>query len=229
MLGYIDATARGSVGNWGYKMRAIVTALLIAGAPVAIGSASAAQATTYTENFEGTFPAWESGWFGQNSNATNCYSTGRGSASRGNNPDGLWVSTIGQGCNGAAVTVRFNADFASTLTDFALDVAGYTSTTLSFYDAAGALLSANPVTLTYGATTDPGSYARYAVTSSTGIGSFTFSGFAAGNTSIDNLVATTNVGSAVPEPATWGMMLAGFGAVGVALRRRRSVRVAYAA
>jgi hypothetical protein len=27
--------------------------------------------------------------------------------------------------------------------------------------------------------------------------------------------------SAVPEPATWGMMLLGFGAVGYAMRRRR--------
>jgi PEP-CTERM motif len=33
---------------------------------------------------------------------------------------------------------------------------------------------------------------------------------------------------AVPEPATWAMMLVGFGAVGFALRRRQSVRVTYA-
>jgi PEP-CTERM motif len=34
--------------------------------------------------------------------------------------------------------------------------------------------------------------------------------------------------AAVPEPATWAMMLAGFGVVGFALRRRQSVRVTYA-
>lgn len=35
--------------------------------------------------------------------------------------------------------------------------------------------------------------------------------------------------SAVPEPATWGMMLIGFGAVGYGLRRKRAqVRVTYA-
>lgn len=34
--------------------------------------------------------------------------------------------------------------------------------------------------------------------------------------------------AAVPEPATWAMMLAGFGVVGLAMRRHRNVRVAYA-
>ena len=34
--------------------------------------------------------------------------------------------------------------------------------------------------------------------------------------------------SAVPEPATWAMMLTGLGLVGWAARRRRNVRVAYA-
>ena len=32
----------------------------------------------------------------------------------------------------------------------------------------------------------------------------------------------------VPEPATWAMMLLGFGAMGAALRRRTHVRVRYA-
>jgi hypothetical protein len=33
---------------------------------------------------------------------------------------------------------------------------------------------------------------------------------------------------AVPEPATWAMMIAGFGAVGFAMRRRRNVKVSFA-
>lgn len=36
--------------------------------------------------------------------------------------------------------------------------------------------------------------------------------------------AVADAGGAVPEPATWAMMIAGFGATGVAMRRRKSVR-----
>jgi PEP-CTERM motif len=41
-----------------------------------------------------------------------------------------------------------------------------------------------------------------------------------GSTAIDNL--TIGVAGAVPEPATWAMMLLGFGMMGAAVRRRRS-------
>ena len=34
--------------------------------------------------------------------------------------------------------------------------------------------------------------------------------------------------AAIPEPATWAMMLAGFGAMGVAMRRRRNVTISFA-
>jgi len=40
-------------------------------------------------------------------------------------------------------------------------------------------------------------------------------------------LASNNNG--VPEPSTWAMMIAGFGAVGGAMRRRRTMRVSYAA
>jgi hypothetical protein len=47
---------------------------------------------------------------------------------------------------------------------------------------------------------------------------------------VDNLAGTAElrVGGAVPEPATWAMMICGFGAVGASLRRRTQVRVAFA-
>jgi len=40
-------------------------------------------------------------------------------------------------------------------------------------------------------------------------------------------VSATKVG-AVPEASTWAMMLAGFGAIGFAMRRRQNVRVSFA-
>jgi hypothetical protein len=44
-----------------------------------------------------------------------------------------------------------------------------------------------------------------------------------------NVVFATITPPAVPEPATWGMMIAGFGAVGGAMRyRRRATKVAFA-
>lgn len=46
----------------------------------------------------------------------------------------------------------------------------------------------------------------------------------------DARLGTFSITAAVPEPATWGMMIVGFGAVGFAMRRGRKakVRVAYA-
>ena len=50
----------------------------------------------------------------------------------------------------------------------------------------------------------------------------------AGNQLLNSLVEVT-ANAAVPEPATWGLMMLGFGAVGTAMRyRRRGVRVRFA-
>lgn len=45
--------------------------------------------------------------------------------------------------------------------------------------------------------------------------------------SSDVVLFSTNP-PAIPEPATWAMMIAGFGAVGYAMRRRRKVTVSFA-
>lgn len=59
-----------------------------------------------------------------------------------------------------------------------------------------------------------------------GVGEFLVMG---GTVRFANIGAGTPLPSAVPEPATWGMMLAGFGMMGSAMRyRRRNVKVAYA-
>ncbi len=51
--------------------------------------------------------------------------------------------------------------------------------------------------------------------------SLTFGRPSTGYWSVDNIVIGP---SAVPEPAAWALMLAGFGALGVKLRRRRTLR-----
>ncbi|WP_296599811.1 PEPxxWA-CTERM sorting domain-containing protein [Phenylobacterium sp.] len=47
-----------------------------------------------------------------------------------------------------------------------------------------------------------------------------------GNWVMDDLTYTTGVTAAVPEPATWAMMMLGFGAAGAALRSRRRIVLA---
>jgi hypothetical protein len=188
-----------------------------AGALFGLLAAGAANAGVYTEDFEQPFPAWESGWFGTLSDASNIYCTPTTPcAERGNNEDGLWLE--GQ----AGITVNFGAGFGASLTSFTLDVAGYTPTTLSAYDMAGALIFSQNVFLTYGAYVDPGRYANYTITSTNGISRFAFSGMAAGNVSVDNLVAITNE---VPEPATLGLL--GLALLGVAAARGRSRKRAH--
>lgn len=176
----------------------------------------AAQAAIYTEDFEAAFPAWESDWFGTQSTARNLYCGGSpGCTERGNNPDGLWVTGA---TGGNPVVVEFAPSFGGALTSFKLDVAGFSPTTLEAFDASNALIFSQDVTLTLGALTDPGVYATYTITSSNGISRFTFSGSAAGNTSIDNLVAISGV---VPEPASYALMLAGMAGLAAVARRRQ--------
>ncbi|MEQ1946061.1 MAG: PEP-CTERM sorting domain-containing protein [Bryobacteraceae bacterium] len=177
-------------------------------------SVSAFASTTYTEDFEAQFPAWESGWFATNSNAQNYYGIG---TDRGNNADGLWIQDDDSG--NQDVRIVFNSLFAQALNDLSFDVAGYSEgTRLEFFDANNNVLSDVLVTLTNGAFFDPGTYVNYAVNSATGIGGFRFYGAnVAGNTSIDNIVA--NAGTGVPEPSSVALVLGG--AAFLAFRARR--------
>lgn len=181
---------------------------------------SASVAASLTEGFEGAFPAWESGWFGANSDARNWNCGGAlGCTTRGNNPDGLWVASVGGGSS-VPIEVNFNTSFGAAIASLTLDVAGYQPTTLSVFDMDGLSIFSQVVTLTFGASTDPGTYSHYIINSINGISRFAFDGAAAGNTSIDNLVVNT-VASPIPEPEIYVMLAAGLGLMGFVARRRK--------
>lgn len=208
----VDANTKGAM----YSLRA---ALFTAASMVLALHPSDASAATYFEDFNETpFGQWENGWLAVNSNLKNYYVVGNlgGADYRGNNPDGLWIS---DGVNDGVATINFSPAFGAKLNYFSFDVASYVESTLTIFDSSGQTLLSKVIVNTAGAYTLPGVYTHYSVWSATGIGGFSMSGFAEGNISIDNVLAST--GGAVPEPASWAMMIGGFGFAGAALRRRR--------
>ena len=137
-------------------MTGVQTCALPISTALIAGFVGSAQAATFTEDFEGSFPAWESNWFGTQSTGRNVYCGGAlGCSNRGNNPDGLWITDINGGSS-SPVNVTFNSVFGASLTSFKLDVAGYTPTTLQAFDSANNLIFNQNVALTSGAFTDPG-------------------------------------------------------------------------
>lgn len=167
------------------------------------------------EDFEAPFPAWETGWLGTHSDLVNYYGVGTG---RGNNPDGLWPAGIAGPNSVDPILVTFAPSVASTISQLSLDVAGYVDTNLRVVDALGTTIYDQPITLTFGAFTDPGTYAHYTIASANGIMSFSFtSPSSSGNTSIDNVEVTI-----VPEPAA-AAVLGALGLVGFAAYRRSRV------
>ena len=183
---------------------------------------SPAHAATLLEKFDEPFAAWKTRWFGANSNATNFVSD---YGYRGNNVTGLSVDD-GDFFDGGEVTVLFNADFASTITRFSFDLLAFNGQTLRVFDKDGNTLVSFQPPVTGGPVNPPffseadfaqSAYSPFQVKSGNGIGGFTLQPFgAAGNFSIDNVSVST-----VPEPATWAMMMLGFGVVGGAMRARR--------
>lgn len=125
----------------------------------------------------------------------------------------------------------------SGLTDGSFTLSGLslpagTSFTLSFADVVRNAGTPFSFTITQGADL-LGTYAADSVFTTNSLtftsngGSLTFSAVNGGG--VDASAAIDNISvSAVPETATWAMMLAGFGMIGFAVRRKPSVRVTYA-
>jgi hypothetical protein len=130
--------------------------------------------------------------------------------------------------SGAGYTVTIN--FTTAVTAFSLD--------LSTFSGAGPNAAVYGYDVTVGTgqgdfavtTLDRPNMAFFGATSDTGFTSITLN---AGSSSVffnfDNLTLATAIPAAagVPEPASWAMMLGGFGLVGGAMRRRRA-QVAFA-
>lgn len=186
---------------------------------LAILSAGQANAAVLIEDFEGVFPAWESGWLGTNSNLENVYGIG---GDRGNNPDGLWIQDGLSLAN--ATEISFNAGFGSTITNFSIDVTSWINGLIfNAYDMGNASLISTIITSYAGGYTDPGSYQTIAFSSSNGLSRFEIlGGSIEGNTSIDNVIVNAGV-SQVPEPAS--LALLGIGLVGLSVARRRKQMV----
>lgn len=127
--------------------------------------------------------------------------------------------------NGSTVSLNYAAGFS---TGFSFFYASNSATTINVYselNATGTLLGS--VVLAANAVNS------YDVWTSTGV---SFAGIAksvdfggsADHVGYDQITFGSAVapGSAVPEPATWAMMLAGFGMIGFAARRRSAVTTA---
>lgn len=157
---------------------------------------SGVMAATYTEDFEDSFPNWESRWLGQYSNLQNVYGVGAG---RGNNPDGLWIADGLS--NGAISEISFDTAFGTSLTSFSIDVNAVAGGTFQAFDMSNSLIYSVQMTgnSSYGST--EATYQTIFFQSLNGISKFVMDGaYIEGNTSIDNITAVTGV-SAVPVPA----------------------------
>lgn len=193
-------------------LRALLTAALLA-------TAAQASAGVLTESFDAPYAGWESRWFAQNSNAARVFYDAN---DRGNNGTGLTIFD-GNPFDGGQVRIFFDTDFAKTIRNFSFDILGYNQQTLDVFDIDGNSLLNVVIEPVAGPPYDfaDSNYIRFSVDSTNGIGGFSLLPFGGEyNFSIDDLAAT------VPEPATWALLIGGFGAVGTAMRRRRAYATA---
>ena len=187
------------------------------------GSGATAPGTTVFQTFEGFAPNAAIG--------TNAYAV---TASSGNAARPAYGSTgkFGAVLGGGSWTVNFAAASVFSFVLGSLDT--YNSLTLFFADGSSLLYQGgqiiNDMTFPSGSqiSGETNGVVRYSAGSGPAIVGARFQS-AQNSFEFDNLAST----GAVPEPATWAMMMLGFGAMGTMLRRRRRdsralrLRVAY--
>jgi hypothetical protein len=184
-----------------------------------VASASTASAQLL-EDFNAPFPAWETGWFGTNSDATNYYCA-RPCANRGNNPTGIWLGGIGGPTSSTPIQVNFTPSFGSTIGSLSIDIGAFGGNNFYVLDSFGNTIFNQAVPGTTFGANGPIYNTSFIVTSTTGIGAFGFSGAgSSGNTAVDN-IGVDLVTTAAPEPATLALVASGIALVGATARRRR--------
>jgi hypothetical protein len=141
----------------------------------------------------------------------------------------VWLASPGYTDEGAGpnstviLTVTGNEDFVGTLASptYALGFDVFLNdwpATLSFFNGATLL-----ATLTYDTPPEPGNNVAFGgITSTEGVTSFRWTATNGQylDTAIDNIFVGSPPG--VPEPSTWAMMMLGFGAIGLAMRRTKA-------